>query len=77
LEEKVLQLLANPDEARRIAQNGVETFRDRALTPAAQACYLRKLLRGWAEVSFVPTLWEIDPETRSRKMRGVPFETFV
>lgn len=67
LEENVLALLADPEKARRIAQDGVETFRDRVLTPAAQNCYWRKMLNGWSEVSFAP----VD------EGKGVSFETFM
>lgn len=67
LEDRVLALLANPEKARRIAQNGVETFRDRVLTPAAQNCYWRKMLNGWSEVSFDPVAAD----------KGVSFETFM
>ena len=77
LEEKVLEMIAEPGRARSIAMNGVETFRDRYLTPAAQACYWRKMMRGWAQVSFVPAAWEIEPESGTRRTRGVPFETFA
>ena len=77
LEEKVLELIANPERARQIAQNNAEVFRDRYLTPAAQACYWRRMLRGWAEVSFVPTAWELGPAGGARKPRGIPFETFA
>ena len=77
LEQKVLDLLDNPQKARNIALRGVETFRDRYLTPAAQVCYWRHMVRGWAEVSFVPEAWDVEKETGKRRTRGVPFETFV
>jgi hypothetical protein len=76
LEEKITALLADPEKARKIAQNNVETFRDRYLTPASQVCYWRELLRGWASVSFEPKAWDVDEEG-TRTIRGVPFETFV
>ena len=78
LEHAVLSLLADQAKAERIAKNGVATFRDRYLTPAAQACYLRALVRAWADVSFVPEEWVADgAEAGRRKMRGIPFESFV
>lgn len=77
LEKKVTDLLADPARAKTIAQNGVDTFRDRYLTPASQACYWRELFRGWASVSFEPELWGVDKEDGRRTIRGVPFETFV
>jgi len=73
LEEKVLELTADQEKAKRIAKNSVDTFRDRHLTPAAQVCYWRKLIRSWATVSFVPEKYQ--PGTR--KQRGISFETFA
>ncbi|RDL31109.1 uncharacterized protein BP5553_09898 [Venustampulla echinocandica] len=76
-EEKVLSLLQNPEKAQRIARNNVETFRDRYLTPAAQACYWRRMLRSWADVSFKPREWDMEEGTEARRTRGMPFESFV
>jgi hypothetical protein len=61
-------LLAHPDKVKRIADNSVKTFRERYLTPAAEACYWRQLVRAYAEVAFVP---------RRDEGRGVRWETFV
>lgn len=77
LEEKITELLDDPKRAEQIALNGVKTFRDRYLTPAAQACYWRELLRGWGGVSFEPEAWDVNEEDKTRTIRGVPFETFV
>lgn len=78
LEESVTTLLASPEKARTIAANSAATFRDRYLTPAAQACYWRAMVRGWAEVSFEPDLWESASKTGGRRRtRGVTFESFV
>ena len=71
LEEKVKEVLENPSLAERIAKKGVEDMRDRYLTPAAQACYWRALIRGYGSVSFEPNMYERDGTT----LRGVPFET--
>ena len=71
------ELLANPEKAKMIAQNGVDAFRDRVLTPAAQACYWRKMLVKWAEVSPVPERWERVEGARMGRRRGVDFETFA
>jgi len=76
LETKILDLLNNPGWAKQIASNGVDAFRDRNLTPAAQVCYWRQMMRKWAEVSFVPEAWETTSDGK-RRIRGVPFETFV
>ncbi|KAF2097380.1 hypothetical protein NA57DRAFT_57970 [Rhizodiscina lignyota] len=85
LPDKMRFLLDHPVLAERIANNSVTTFRDGYLTPAAQACYWREMLRAWRDVSFEPELWEevealneagqsTDPQWR---MRGIPYETFV
>ncbi|KAF2804811.1 uncharacterized protein BDZ99DRAFT_143533 [Mytilinidion resinicola] len=57
LQQKIEHYLAHPDEARRIADNSVRVFRDRYLTPAAQACYWRKLFAAWRSVSFEPEFY--------------------
>lgn len=75
LKEKMDYFMAHPDEAARIADNSASTFRDRYLTPAAEACYWRKLIYGWAEVSFKPKFYT--GEGRDRKWRGVPFDSYV
>ncbi|KAE8396829.1 hypothetical protein BDV37DRAFT_289942 [Aspergillus pseudonomiae] len=51
LPKRMDELLENPDKAERIANNSVKYFRERYLTPAAEACYWRSLWEGWAEVS--------------------------
>ena len=76
LEEKVQDLLQNPERAKAIVKNSVATFRETYLTPAAEACYWRELFLAWAEVSFVPEPWEVG-EDGEEKIRGVPFETFM
>lgn len=76
LEQKIEFLLDNPEVAERIANNAVKTFRDRYLTPAAEACYWRYLIRRYADVcDFEPSLYA--DSKGQRKMRGVPFETWV
>jgi hypothetical protein len=77
LERKVKQLLKDPERGKMIAVNGQKTFRDRYLTPAAQACYWRKLFQAWAEVSFRPEPFEFVGVDKKQRLRGVPFETFV
>lgn len=71
LEDIVKDLLANPQKARWIADNSAETLRDRYLTPAAEACYWRKLIRGYRSVSYEPDMYEEDGKT----WRGAPFES--
>ena len=78
-------LLAHPEEAKRIADNSVKTFRERYLTPAAEACYWRALFREWAGASFRPELYERDESLpvgvgqaqKSRRRRGIRFESFA
>ncbi|KUL89795.1 hypothetical protein ZTR_00463 [Talaromyces verruculosus] len=74
LESKVEYLLDNPQIAERIANNSIATFRDRYLTPAAEACYWRYLIRKYGEVSdFEPKLYD----DRTGKMRGQAYEQWV
>ena len=61
--------------ARQIADNSVRVFRERYLTPAAEACYWRRLIKRWAEVSFEPSFYRDTPE--GKKWRGVPLESYV
>lgn len=80
LEQKVQALLNDEDYAKRIADNGVAVFRDRYLTPAAQACYWRYMFKTWAEISFEPDGWERTKDSKGndiQKLRGTAFETFA
>ncbi|QDS70867.1 hypothetical protein FKW77_005709 [Venturia effusa] len=80
LDHKMNYLLSHDSLAQEIARNSVAQFRDRYLTPAAQACYWRKLFHGWASVSFEPELYKnvVDSHGNTkRKSRGTPFETYV
>ncbi|KAK4988252.1 hypothetical protein LTR50_004078 [Elasticomyces elasticus] len=68
LEDKVYYyLIEHPDEAQRIADNAVATFRDRYTSPAAEVCYWRHLFKAWASVSF-----QLDLEER-----GVTYEEYM
>lgn len=76
LEQLVTYYLDNKEEAQEIADNAKHLLRERYLTPAATACYWRRLLRSWRSVAFEPEVFE-DSDNGSRsvkKMRGVPFE---
>ncbi|CAI6339598.1 unnamed protein product [Periconia digitata] len=75
MEAKIQELINNPERAKVIAHNSATTFRDRYLTPAAQACYWRHMIRAWAQVSFTPKPWVLI--NGEKKLRGVPFETYV
>ena len=76
LEERIEWLLSHPEDVRRIADNSVRTFRERYLTPAAEACYWRALIRGWGSVSFKSELYERHGENE-RIQRGVRFESYA
>ncbi|KAF9636660.1 putative duf821 domain-containing protein [Lasiodiplodia theobromae] len=59
LEEKIKHYLARPALAERIAKTSAATFRDRYLTPAAEACYWRRMVRSWADCqAFKPEQYE-------------------
>ena len=75
LKEVVMTLQKDDALAHRIARNNVETFRNRYLTPAAEACYWRRLFRSWATVSFEPEFYELVNGTK--RWRGLPFESFA
>lgn len=75
LEATIDYLRQNQKIAQNIARNSRRTFRDQYLTPAAEVCYWRSLIRGWAEVSFEPELHKESNGTR--KMRGLPFSSFA
>lgn len=84
LEPKIQYLLAHPDEAERIADNCVKTFRERYLTVAAEACYWRALFSAYSEVAFEPDPMEevntglkTDASEVQEKRRGTRFETYV
>lgn len=80
LDDAMEDLLAHPEKARRIADNSVAVFRERYLTPAAEACYWRALLKAWKEVSFEPLLYKsvrVDGAVKMTEKRGVRFETFM
>ncbi|KAE8394812.1 glycosyl transferase family 90-domain-containing protein [Aspergillus alliaceus] len=77
LDRKIEFLIDNPEAAERIANNAVETFRDRYLTPAAESCYWRHLIRQYASSSnFEPVLYSTQADGK-KKSRGIPFETWV
>ena len=75
LEATIAELERDGARAKRIADNSVRVFRDRYLSPAAEACYWRRLVRKWAEISFVPDFYQDTAE--GRKWRGVPLESYI
>ena len=76
LSDKMANLLDNPAKAQKIADNSVKTFRERYLTPAAEACYWRVLWRGYAKVSDPAELWALDRDGNKVK-NGLRYETFL
>lgn len=75
LENKIHYLIEHPKVAERIANNSVETFRDRYLTSAAEGCYWRELIRAYGSVcDFEPNLYT---DSKGKNPRAVPFESFV
>jgi hypothetical protein len=86
LARKITRLL-DPAEVERtqlIADNARRIFHERYLTPAAEACYWRALIRGWAKMQdFEPQFWmevswgEGEERKVQRKPRGVPFEAYA
>jgi hypothetical protein len=75
LDETMDALIANDTMAEQIADNNVRMFRDQYLTPAAETCYWRKLIRGWASVSFEPAFFS--GTGSDEKWRGLPVESYV
>lgn len=73
LEAKINDLKLQDGEAEAIADRSVKVFRERYLTPAAETCYWRKLIRGWATVSFQPEFYN----STDGSWRGLPVESFL
>ncbi|KAI1134691.1 glycosyl transferase family 90-domain-containing protein [Hypoxylon sp. FL0543] len=70
-------LIADPDRARQIAHESTRVFRDRYLTPAAEACYWRRMIRNWrAVMDFEPRRYETK-EDGTKVRRGVSWERFA
>ncbi|PPJ61030.1 hypothetical protein CBER1_01987 [Cercospora berteroae] len=83
LEEKVQHLLGHPEETRRIIENSTQMFRERYLTPAAEACYWRELFRKYREVAYEPEPFETKVVKRQgqkvevKRLKGIPYELFI
>ncbi|KAJ5795261.1 CAZyme family GT90 [Penicillium paradoxum] len=74
LSEKMEPLVSDTEVARRIAHNSVKTFRERYLTPAAEACYWRAMFDGYAGVwNGTVQQWS----TIQDRERGLRYESFV
>jgi len=83
LGKKVKHYMSHPEQAQRVSDNARAAFRNRYLTPAAQACYWRRLIKSWSEVSFRPEIYE-DVEVNvsgknetETQLRGISFEAFI
>jgi hypothetical protein len=75
LESTLKKLIKDDKKAKTVADNNVMTFRERYLTPAAETCYWRKLVRQWAAISFEPEFYkEVDGK---QVWRGLPVESYV
>lgn len=83
LGKRVQYYLGDQDEAQRIADNAVASFRDRYLTLAAETCYWRRLIEGWNEVADSPDIYEdmqmnVSGAMQTKRMlRGIAFEELV
>ena len=71
LPAKMENLLDHPAKAQKIADDNFKTFRERYLTPAAEACYWKALRRAYAKVSGSAELWKTGAK------RGLRYETFL
>ena len=71
----------HPAEAERVANNSARTFRDANLTPAAEACYWRRMLRNWAEVqAFEPEAYVTQTRDDGKvvhRQRGLDWEVYA
>ena len=76
LPAKMDNLLDHPEKAAKIADNSVKTFRERYLTPAAEACYWRQLWKGYGEVSERPSVYK-DAGSSTGVKRGLRYETYL
>lgn len=75
LEETIQSLQHNDKLAESIANNNVKTFRERYLTPAANVCYWRYMINGYASVSFAPSRWTNTDGNFT--IRGLPVEDYL
>ncbi|KAJ5384299.1 CAZyme family GT90 [Penicillium concentricum] len=76
LERQMQHLLSHDDEARRIADNSIRTFRERYLSPAAEVCYWRRLMREWKSIiDFEPEFFKM--VDGKKVWRGISVESFL
>ncbi|PGH14653.1 hypothetical protein AJ80_05834 [Polytolypa hystricis UAMH7299] len=75
LDDVMGTLLDRPELVERIAENGVRTFRERYLTPAAEACYWRELVGAYGDMlDFKPEVYTNESHV---ERRGVTFESWI
>ena len=80
LKEKMDYYTTHADEAEKVAEESVRKFRDRYLTPAAEACYWRRMFRSWRELmSWEPRICEDGESQDDGKCawRGLSWEQYV
>lgn len=77
LEQKVKYYLSHPDEAEKIITSSLKKFRSRYTTRAATSCYVRRLIRGYAQVAFTPEVHVPMKDGEGVKLRGRPYEMFL
>jgi len=77
LEEKISFLEEHPSIKQMIADNAVTQFRERYVTPAAEACFWRALINGYASVLESPPDMYEENEKGEIVMRGLAFESFI
>ncbi|KAL4740579.1 glycosyl transferase family 90-domain-containing protein [Aspergillus similis] len=74
LAERLKPLLDDPVRAEAIANNSVRTFRQRYLTPAAEACYWRAL---WDEYGNIFNSSQAQSGEGRKRRRGLRYESFI
>ncbi|KAJ5332256.1 CAZyme family GT90 [Penicillium brevicompactum] len=76
LEKTMEHFLSHDEEAKRIADSSVKTFRERYLTSAAEMCYWRRLIQEWKQVlDFEPEFFKM--VDGKKDWRGIPVESFL
>jgi len=76
LDEVMTHYLSHPAEAEKIAEEAKRTLRDRYMTPAAEACYIRQMIFEWAKVqNYEPKLYK--EKDGKEHMRGKSWERFA
>ena len=77
LDDKMKALVKDQDKSQRVAAESRRVFRDRYLTPAAEACYWRKMFHTWkSAMAFEPRKYETF-ENGTQVRRGVSWERFA